>query len=213
MISINRNTLILMLAISVMPSCSTFSLSQYKNIYSVAKDTVFDANVLEVSAQEYDAFNYSFAKVKIGRGPAITMSLSFIDGDKYKWVSADNSVIITQKGKIIKTIGLSNDMRRSYDNHHSASDHSISSFEPITLFDPSLTGASLLLQISTKPGLELPYLGDVIDVYMYEEKFSLLSIRWTGSNKYYFNLAGSPILTQQQTHPFMKPISIKFYYK
>lgn len=213
MISMNRSTLILMVTMSVMPSCSTLSLSQYTNIYSVAKDTVFNADVLEVSPQEYDAFNYSFAKVKIGRGPAISMSLSSIDGDQYKWVSTDSSVIITQKGKIIKTIGLSNDMRRPYGNHHSASNHSIPSFEPITLFDPSLIGASLLLKISTKPGLELPYLGDVIDVYMLEEEFSLLSIRWTGSNKYYFNSTGSPILTQQQTHPFMKPISIKFYYK
>jgi hypothetical protein len=209
----NRNTLLILATIAIIPACSSLSLSQYTNIYASAKDSIFNSDVLEVSLQEYDAFNYSFAKVKIGRGQAITMSLSSIDGDQHIWVSSDSSKIITEKGRIIKTIGLSNDMRRSSSAQYSESNDSIASFETITLYDPSLIGSSLLSQVTTNSGLELTYLDKMIDVYVLEEEFSLLSIQWTGLNKYFFNLSGSPVLTQQQTHPFMKPISIKFYYK
>ena len=88
-----------------MPSCSTFSLSQYTNIYSVAKDTVFDANVLEVSAQEYDAFNYSFAKVKIGRSGIAIMTLAGIENDIFTWISSSGEKLQTVNGKIIKISG------------------------------------------------------------------------------------------------------------
>ena len=44
--------------------------------------------------------------VKNGERPIATMALGFIENGKYKWLSKDDVMIVTDNGRVIKTLGL-----------------------------------------------------------------------------------------------------------
>ncbi|MGJ8682620.1 YjbF family lipoprotein [Paraglaciecola sp.] len=48
--------------------------------------------------------------VKRGDRPAIIMALAYIENNEHKWVSQDNVLLITQAGRIVRTVGLSKDL-------------------------------------------------------------------------------------------------------
>ena len=48
--------------------------------------------------------------IKAGERPYATMALAFIENSRYKWVSADNAVLVTQNGRLVRTLGLKNNL-------------------------------------------------------------------------------------------------------
>lgn len=194
-----------------MSSCTTFSASQYAELYKASKG-IFSSNNLGISKDYYETFNYSFAQVKIGKGPSAILSLVRIDGDYYEWVSSENIKIITLSGRIIRTIGLPHDADRSSSSWSPCCDV-YSTFEPIRLYSPDLFGNTLLSNIEYKQSSSLNYLENNIETLLIEESYSMPEIKWKGTNLYYIDDSSRPILTIQKTHPYLDEITMMFFYK
>lgn len=94
--------------------CSFFLLSAcsgtyhaYKDMFNLAltkvPDVVLPFSVL--SAAEHD-----YLYLRQGDGAQVAMGLMFIEQGQLKWVSAAREIIVTEQGRIVRTIGLSNDL-------------------------------------------------------------------------------------------------------
>jgi hypothetical protein len=80
-------------------SCSN-SLWQH---YQTIKWTHQTANDAFLSNELIASSNYDFLYVKRGEQPVIVMVLGFKDGDTYKWLDADKSILTMQDGRIIRS--------------------------------------------------------------------------------------------------------------
>ena len=197
--------------ILLLSSCTTFSASQYLELYKASKN-IFLSNTTEITQDYYDTFNYSFAQVKIGRGPSAILSLVSIDNGYYEWVSSENIKIITLSGRIVRTIGLPHDAYRSSALLNNCCTD-LSSIEPIRLYSPDLFGNSLVTNLEIEKNIPLSYLEESIQTKLIKESYSLSEINWKGTNLYYFDDSFRPILTLQKIHPYLDEITMQFFYK
>ena len=55
---------------------------------------------------------YASMLVRIGRGPESLMILESIQEDRYTWVSADGVYLVLKEGRIIRSLGLSNNLHQ-----------------------------------------------------------------------------------------------------
>jgi hypothetical protein len=94
-------------AIFLVSSCNSFVLTD-PAIY--LNDYFFGFESDNVSAQAYSDSEYSFANIKIGRGPAANVVLAYVKDGIYEWRSNDGIVIYTNNGIIVKTLGLEKDV-------------------------------------------------------------------------------------------------------
>lgn len=54
---------------------------------------------------------YASAYIKVGDLPQALVILAYVNGSRLSWMSADGVVFVTQHGRLIKTVGLPNDLR------------------------------------------------------------------------------------------------------
>jgi len=92
----------LLLAIS---GCSTTTLAYYNTLKLALKDRTVTYTVEEVANNKADLM-----QIKAGDRDNASLALAFIDGDRYRWVSADKVIFTMHHGVIIKTEGLDNDI-------------------------------------------------------------------------------------------------------
>jgi len=94
-------------AVFLISSCNSFVLTD-PAIY--INDYFFGFESDNVSAQAYSDSEYSFANIKIGRGPAANVVLAYVNDGIYEWRSNDGITIYTNNGIIVKTLGLEKDI-------------------------------------------------------------------------------------------------------
>lgn len=63
-----------------------------------------------ISDAQIEAIPYATMGVRFGDGGGVVMVLASIDGDDLHWASADRVVLVTRRGRLVKTIGLSRDL-------------------------------------------------------------------------------------------------------
>ncbi|HHQ4546972.1 TPA: YjbF family lipoprotein [Aeromonas veronii] len=90
------------------------SLGGCSHTASVTGDTlkyaVLGADDVTVSAEHVNALPYASAYLKIGDNPRIFVVLAYVNGDELSWLTADRIMIITRHGRVIKTVGMENDL-------------------------------------------------------------------------------------------------------
>lgn len=88
-------------------SCSTTTNSTLATVRQVA----FGNDDVIMSAEQVKKLPYASAYIKIDGNPQAFVVLAYVDkDDRLTWVSANNTMFITKHGRIIKTIGLENDL-------------------------------------------------------------------------------------------------------
>ena len=104
------NTIVLIISLS---SCSTLSSNNiapgYAQAYEEIKNFIF-GHESNLDLNYIESIPYASMIVKIGNGPSGLMILESKVNDKYTWVSADGVYLIIQKGRIIQSQGLSNNL-------------------------------------------------------------------------------------------------------
>nr|AXL04950.1 YjbF family lipoprotein [Aeromonas hydrophila] len=90
------------------------SLTGCSNTASVTSETikyaVLGADDVTVSAEHVNKLPYASAYLKIGDNPRIFVVLAYVNGDELSWLTADRVMIITRHGRVIKTVGMENDL-------------------------------------------------------------------------------------------------------
>jgi hypothetical protein len=78
-------------------------------------EALFGADDIVFTSEKIKQLPYASAYVRINEGPQIFVVLAFAEPNtktgvtQYKWMSSDRAVIVTENGRIVKTIGLYGD--------------------------------------------------------------------------------------------------------
>ena len=99
------------LALIFLTSCSNIAYSEQAR-FIVGYFGSFESDT--VSEEYFKNAKFSFANVKIGRGPASTIVLAYINDGVYEWRSADNIKIYTNKEILLRSSGFETDARYFY---------------------------------------------------------------------------------------------------
>lgn len=66
-----------------------------------------------VTRAQVEASPYAHISARFGDFPRAVMVLSQYDGDARHWISVDRTVLVTRYGRLIQTVGLERDLRRT----------------------------------------------------------------------------------------------------
>lgn len=190
---------------------------QYENLPMVAKELVLGVDDIKVTQDFFDSFEYSFAKVKIGRyGVAIFVLSEINDKGEFLWISSTNERMYTKNGKIFKLYSDSEysfTLLESPDTNFLTQDNMKVEYF-IEFHNPHAVFKQEALFKKYRSKEDIFYLGKYIprpiEVSEYIKTFKF---RWAFSNKYWFDNKNNVIRSKQYIHPNLGQIDIEYYYK
>lgn len=101
--------LLVPLGLLLLSGCSNNSLSTLDTL----QYAFFGTPDVQISAEEVRRMPYASAYLQVGDNPQAFVVLAFADPDgTLTWVSADHNLFVTRAGRLIKTVGLENDLYR-----------------------------------------------------------------------------------------------------
>jgi hypothetical protein len=185
--------------------------TEYQLLFDYAKERVVGVDDILIDQSFIDEKKFSFIKVNQGKSKVFIMSLLSINDDEFEWFGMNDLRIKTKYGRVIETYG--------FDYDSSMLDISmISKYEGIrdTSILIKLDNPEAIHQMSmkyekniSKISLEKEYIVNEL-----KESFSTSPYRWSGVNLYWFDVqTGLPLKSVHQTHPYMEPLEIEFYYQ
>ncbi|WP_261644234.1 YjbF family lipoprotein [Erwinia mallotivora] len=65
---------------------------------------------VEVSSEQIDNLPYASMYLRLNDGQRIFVVLGFDENGQQKWITRDQSVLVTQHGRVVKTLGLSDNL-------------------------------------------------------------------------------------------------------
>jgi hypothetical protein len=98
-------TLILLILILI-SGCS----GTYQAYYQTLKIAFAEQDNAKITLVEVQLSDIDVMSVKRGERPVAIMALAYIENSQHKWVSSDNTMLIMDKGRIIRTIGLNENL-------------------------------------------------------------------------------------------------------
>ena len=200
----------LLFVILFLSSCGNLPITYLQN-FSTVNSVVFGFPEYEITEEVFNEYDNSFIKVRFGRGPHAILVLAYVENNVYEWVGADNVQLFTLNGRIVKTVGLTNNFEilRPTSNIFSSSDV----YETINLYNPDLFSSNIHRSMNTRKAT-IEKLGRKIQVNRIEESFDLDLIGWTGVNLYYRNTSSNQIeSSEQRIHPRLPIAKIEYYFK
>jgi len=182
-----------LLPIFLLSSCA---FVEYNQLPALTYRAIVGADDIEIDEDFLAQQKFSFVKVRMGKQSIATMTLANITGDAYRWVSESGEIIVTNKGRIIETIGLPYDNKQI--SYTPLSNNKVESF--VYLANPEAI-INKLISIDKD-----------VDNKFVEEKFLVKKIKWKGRNIYEYNDRNLIVYTKQSIHPRLPDIEMIFYY-
>ncbi|NOH29019.1 YjbF family lipoprotein [Vibrio mediterranei] len=114
-VSLNLKPYFIVLSLFFLSACS----QRFQDVNSTMAEALFGADDIALAPEKIKKLPYASAYVRINEGPQIFVVLAFAEANtktgmtQYKWMSSDRAMIITENGRIVKTIGLFGDNLKS----------------------------------------------------------------------------------------------------
>lgn len=106
-----RNWLVLSAVVFFLSACS----QQTHSLYETSKLAIFGQKDVEMTVEKVQSIPYASAYLKVGDGPQAFIVLGAANNQGLRWYTADKSVIVTRNGRVVKTVGLPEDLLFSSD--------------------------------------------------------------------------------------------------
>ena len=133
---------------------------------------------------------YASMLVKIGRGPTALMILEKINEDEYTWVSADGVYLVIKNGRIIKTFGLSNNLKEkltTFKNWNRDSIHTKDFIFYYSFNQPELNNLKVNSSFYFQEVETVELIFGPKDLKLIEEYVESDEIGWFATNKYWID--------------------------
>lgn len=193
----------------LLESCSSLGITRSAS-YLEGYIRGFDEDL--ISQDYYQSNEYSFANVKIGKGPAAVIVLAFAKNGLFEWRGGDGVVIFTRNGQIVKTVGLPSDVSFQAISISDNSDEL--TYTTSTFSNPSLLRANTLNQsIALNETFTIDRVDGTHLTNVFKLKRTIPSIQWTGTSRYYVDFKDRVIYSEEEIHPFLPTIRIDYFYK
>jgi hypothetical protein len=201
----------LLIILLLLSSCGNLPITYLQN-FAPVNNVVFGFSDYKITNDIFDEYEYSFIKVRFGRGAHSILVLAYVNNGVYEWVGQDDVQIFTKNGRVLKTIGLSHNLEII-----NARDGALSSFqesyESINLYNPDLYSATMYSAFLSKE-VQIKRFEAKTKVLRIKETTNISSIGWKETNFYFKSLNSDEIVqTHQNIHPRLPVMKIEFYYK
>jgi len=207
-----KNIFVLVVGILTVSSCAFID---YTKLPVVAKDLIVGKEDLEITRSIYDAYPYSFAKVKIGRDKSLIFVLSTINANgEYTWISENYDRLITFDGKVIKFISSNEEINFRYLKNSFSTQTNLENFDSENIIE-LLSPKAIFMQdvtINIKDQQSIMRFKERLNVRIIEEKIVTKELKWAFTNSYWMN-NNSVIKSKQHLHPNLPQVVIEYYYK
>ncbi len=175
-------------------------------------------NGYPLSNEQIKAIPYASMGVHIGKSAGVVTILASVDGERLHWASADRVVLITERGRLVKTIGLPRDLLTTRST----------GFDPLTRAIrgeiASEAGISRIVDLRPKDDFSVPVetrctvlgeetltiLGQSRSLLRVRERVVVRKWRWSTDNLYWCEAASGRIWkSRQQFCPDVPAITLE----
>ena len=175
--------------------CSLFNTNNvapsYFNAFETIRGVIFGQPDNEITRDLVENIPYASAKLKIGKGATGLVILESVKNNKYTWVSADKIFVVVKDGRIIRTLGLFNNItsykspKQTFKQLIEENNHFLDYFAYYSFDEPFLLDLKTQNHLSNR-GLEnVSILGVERNLYLIEEDISNDYIMWKVKNKFW----------------------------
>lgn len=175
------------------------------------------SNDVEITREDAANAPYSLLLVKPGESATALMVLAYLEHGQHKWISSDDAVLVTESGRIVKTLGFDNDLLVVSGAEH----------DPLKLGIAGLETASWRRQVDFSTNREHGFVVTSDFSYGGTQTLILLEQNYTTdlfieavtfadkqhrfTNKFWFDKASGKLLkTEQQLSPYWPVFSLTF---
>lgn len=81
-----------------------------QGLVDTAKLAVMGPDDVTVSDEQIESLPYASMYLRIDKGQRIFLVLGYDENGQQKWVTQDRAMLVTQKGRLVKTLGLSDNL-------------------------------------------------------------------------------------------------------
>jgi len=192
-------------------SCGNLPIAYIQNFSSV-NNVIFGYKDFKITNDIFDSYEYSFIKVRFGRGAHSILILAYVNNDIYEWVGEDDVRIFTKNGRVIKTLGLNQNLEIK-NSRNILLPESLNSYESVNLYSPDVYSVTMSSKFFSEDA-QLEKLESKIEVNRIEEHFEISSIGWKETNYYFVNSSTNMVEeTFQHIHPRLPLMKVEYYYK
>ena len=177
----------------LLSSCASIDTSRiapgYVQAFGAIKQLIVGED-LNISPETIEKIPYASMLVRIGNGPTALMILESQINENYTWVSADGVYLVIKGGKIIKTLGLNNNLKEKLEPSSKWNNYSYGKQEYISYNSFSLPTLENLKVVSTyyKKGInETQLMFGIKNLTLIEENIIAEEVAWKETNKYWID--------------------------
>ena len=188
---------------------------KFNDVSATVKEAYSNYVDVELTAQEIEEIPYASAYLRIGSQKQVFVVLAFAEENpksnqkQLKWVSADKAMVVTENGRIVKTIGLqAGNLAGIYNlpkqNSWNEMDFNLSYDWENNYrygFPADISRSFIKNETITTPLAKIP-------TSVYEEKITFPTLSQGITNTYWVNDKGNVVKTIQYLGPKMVPIEI-----
>jgi len=189
------NNFFYLLTILFLTSCASLSSEKvapsFTYAYESMKHALFGYPDLNITREIVKNIPYASALLKIGKGSQGLVILERVDNNNYAWVSKDNVYIVTRDGRIVRSLGLLNNLTKITSINQSFEDL-ITKPNPVTEYysyysfeKPLLLNLKVNVSITNKGVQEIEILGKRMKLILIEENITSELIGWKEKNKFW----------------------------
>jgi hypothetical protein len=192
-----RKNIQLIILCMFLSSCASLDRNKiapsYFAAYSSIKGAIFGYEDNNITKDLVSSIPYASAKVKIGKASSGLLVLESKKDNKTSWISADNVLLLIKDGRVIRTLGLSNNLS-SYESVSQSFKDLLSTPEPLFNYysyysydKPYLRNLRVEVSLSIKGPEDVELLRGVRSLILVEEIITNKEINWTKKNKYWID--------------------------
>ena len=183
------------LAVLTLGACASISTNNlapsYFDAFESLKGVIFDQSDNQITRELVEQIPYASATLKIGKGSTGLVILESVENKRYTWVSADKIYVVVKDGRIVRSLGLFNNLT-SYKSPKQTFKQLIEENNPVLDYftyysydQPLLLNLKAQVHISNRGLQSVSIFGVKRNLYLIEEDISNGYIGWKVKNKFW----------------------------
>jgi len=183
---------VIVLTLGACASISTNNVApSYFKAFESLKGTIFGQSDNQITRDLVEQIPYASATLKIGKGSTGLVILESVENKRYTWVSADKIYVVVRDGRIIRSLGLFNNLT-SYKSPKQTFKEIIEENNPVLDYftyysydQPLLLNLKAQVHLSNRGLQSVSIFGVKRNLYLIEEDISNGYVGWKVKNKFW----------------------------
>ncbi|MCG7496834.1 YjbF family lipoprotein [Vibrio sp. Of7-15] len=173
------------------------------DVNATIHEAIFGFDDIKVTKATINDSPYASSYVRIGNGPQIFMVLALVENGQQKWLSSDKAMLVTENGRIVKTLALPQDNLAKISTKNSTNPDFLSQLTPQTDLKAYIANNDAKAWKTTfdwMPNYRYGYQANITWAYQYEQLVK--SEAWEKQAHYIIETVYFPSLNEQYQNHF-----------